>query len=259
MDDNPELLPASIDRQVVPSNEVLTEERESISPGRSLGYAALGLLYRSAQRANRRAARVTSSIDRLSRLAVAPLQPITDSSLFQPIRKQVDSLAARGQQELDRLIQDGQTGAKRSRQVSQQALNSVVGEVIGDISDNPNIQVLIQQQVEILAAETPTIPELDELVRKLADNYINYLNDHPEQVQNLLARQSVTLSTQIREELNERLVTADSLLEMLVRRLFRRTPRQELPGPPPDVKARATKAILDSDFPRMSAGRNVPY
>lgn len=258
MNNNPYLLPTSVDHSSDPSKEATQQESVDNSPGRSLRYAAFGLLYRSMKRANRRASMVSNNIDRLSRMAVAPLKPITDSSLFQPIRERVDSLAARGQQELDRIIQDGQIGEQRSRQISQQVLNTVVGEVIGDISRNPQIQVLIQQQVEILAEESPASPELDELVRKLADNYINYLNEHPEQVQNLIAGQSLSLTTQIREEVNERMVTGDSLLEMLARRLFRRPPREELPGPPPNVKARAAQAIMDSDFPRLSAGKNEP-
>jgi hypothetical protein len=221
-----------------------------------LRYATFGLLYRSTKTARRRASSVSKNVDRFSRIAIAPLQQIADSTLFQPIRKQVDSLAARGQQELDSIIRDGQIGEQRSRQTSQRVLNTVVGEVIGDISSNPQIGILIQQQVEILAEESPTLPELDELVRKLADNYINYLNEHPEQVQNLLARQSVSLSTQIREEMNVRMATGDSLLELLARRLFRRLPREELSGPPPEVKARAVQTSIGSNIPRLKAGQD---
>ncbi len=191
-------------------------------------------------------------------MAAAPLKPFADSSLLEPFREQLDYLAERGQREVDKLIQDGQIGEERSRQVSQQALNVVVGEVIGDISSNPQIQVLIQSQVEIMAAESPSSAQLDELVRKLADNYIDYLNQHPEQVQNLIAGQSLSLTTEIREEINERMVTGDSLLEMLARRLFRRPPREELPGPPPEVKARAAQVRIESDFPILNARQDEP-
>lgn len=240
MDERQNLLPASVDP---PDPEY---ERNSV--GAVMRHAALGILYRSMKRARRRADRVSGRVDRLSRMAVAPFKPLADSSLLQPVREQLDTLAERGQQELDKLILDGQMGEERSRQVTQQVLNKVVGEVIGDISSNPQIQVLIQSQVEIMATESPSSSQLDELVRKLADNYINYLNEHPEQVQNLLAGQSVSLSAQIREEINMRMVTGDSLLEMLARRLFRRPPREQLPIPPPEVSAQATQAITDADL-----------
>jgi len=255
MDDRQKLLPATTDPTDKPQNG---SEDQGRSAGAVLRYAAFGILYRSVKRAQRRAGRVSNRVDHLSRMAVAPLTPLANSSLFKPIREQVDILADRGQQELDRLIGDGQIGEERSRQVSQEVLNSVIGEVIGDISNNPQIQVLIQSQVEIMATESPSSPQLDELVRKLADNYINYLNEHPEQVQNLIAGQSLSLTAQIREEVNERMVTGDSLLEMLARRLFRRPPREELPGPAPEVKARAIQANIEGDFPRLQAGRNEP-
>lgn len=256
MDDMPDLLPASIDQRGDRSIAAPPDESDETSPGRTLGYAALGLFYRSMKRARRRATSVSNRLDRLSRIAVAPLQPITDSSLFQPIRKQVDSLAARGQQELDSLMRDGQIGEQRSRQITQKVLNTVVGGVIEDISSNPQIQILIQQQVEIMAEETPGSPQLDELVRKLADNYINYLNEHPEQVQNLVAGQSISLTAQIREEVNMRLVTGDSLLEMLARRMFRRPPRADLPGPPPEVKEANKQSIFESNLSELQPRQN---
>lgn len=258
MDERQNLLPASVDPPTESLRESSPPEVEGRSAGAALRYAAFGILYRSVKRAQRRAGRVSNRVDNLSRMAAAPLKPLANSSLFKPIREQVDTLAERGQQELDRLIRDGQIGEERSRQISQKALNTVVGEVIGDISSNPQIQVLIQSQVEIMAAQSPSSAQLDELVRKLADNYIDYLNEHPEQVQNLIAGQSLSLTTEIREELNERMVTGDSLLEMLARRLFRRPPREELPGPPPEVKARAAQVRIESDFPILKAGQDEP-
>lgn len=280
MDDNQNLLPASAGHPPDTSDESQSYDNGDLSVGSLLRYTAFGLLYRSAIRARRRVASVSGGIDRLSRLAVAPFRPLAESSMLQPLREQVDSLAARGQQELDRMIQDGQLGEQRSRQISEQVLNTVIGEVIGEISSNPQIQVLIQSQVELLAKESPSNPQLDVLVRKLAENYINYLNEHPEQVQSLIrnqgdvyinylnanpesvqtliAGQSLTLTAQIREEVNERMVTGDSLLEILARRLFRRQPREELPGPPPDVKARALQAFMESDLPRLQTGQNEP-
>jgi polyhydroxyalkanoate synthesis regulator phasin len=253
MDDRQKLLPATTDPTDKPQNGSEDQGRTAASV---LRYAAFGILYRSVKRAQRRAGRVSNRVDHLSRMAVAPLKPLANSSMFKPIREQVDILADRGQQELDRLIGDGQIGEERSRQVSQEVLNSVIGEVIGDISSNPQIQVLIQSQVEIMAAESPSSPQLDDLVRKLADNYINYLNEHPEQVQNLIAGQSLSLTAQIREEVNERMVTGDSLLEMLARRLFRRPPREELPSPPPEVKALVAQTSIESNYPILKAGQH---
>ena len=53
---------------------------------------------------------------------------------------------------------------------------------------------------------------------------------------------------EITDEVRERVVTADSALEALARRLFRRPPRAELPEPPPEVQARALAGTLAGRF-----------
>ena len=130
----------------------------------------------------------------------------------------------------------------------------------------------------MIAKESPSNPQMDELVRKLSDSYINYLQEHPEQiqtfvraqgdnyivylnqnpepVQELVAGQSMSLTSQILDEVNTLLVTIDSLLEMMTRRLFRRAPRDELPGPPHEVRARAVQYQMKSDIQGSGSSQN---
>ena len=75
-----------------------------------------------------------------------------------------------------------------------------------------------------------------------------YLNAHPEQVQNLVQGQTIGMTTEIMNEVRERAVTADSVVEMLVRRVLGRKQREQLPEPPPEVQRRAEVARLPSDF-----------
>lgn len=70
------------------------------------------------------------------------------------------------------------------------------------------------------------------------DEAINSLTHNPE-VQELVQTQSTSLANEMIEEVRERSVSADTLLEGLVRRLTRLTPRKQLPGPPSDVRQRA--------------------
>ena len=56
------------------------------------------------------------------------------------------------------------------------------------------------------------------------------------------------MTTEIMNEVRERAVTADSTIEMIVRRILGRKQREELPLPPPEVQRRADVARLPSDF-----------
>ena len=70
---------------------------------------------------------------------------------------------------------------------------------------------------------------------EIVDEFINRLADNPE-VQELVAQQSLSLAAGVRDEVRERTVTSDNVLEDIARRILRREPRPELPEPPPEVR-----------------------
>ena len=84
--------------------------------------------------------------------------------------------------------------------------------------------------------------EAQALIRSQGDVYIEYLNAHPTQVQTLLQGQSLSLASQVRDEIRERTVTADSLVDTVVRNILRLKPREALAPPPPEVQRRGVGA-----------------
>ncbi|GAB4405032.1 MAG: hypothetical protein OHK0052_27280 [Anaerolineales bacterium] len=72
------------------------------------------------------------------------------------------------------------------------------------------------------------------------DAYIVSLTNNPE-VRELVQTQSTSLANEAIEEVRERAVSADKLLEGMLRSLLRRTPRKFLPPPPVEVRESATK------------------
>ena len=70
---------------------------------------------------------------------------------------------------------------------------------------------------------------------ELVDEFIDQLAKNP-QLQSVITQQSIGVASDMRDEVRERTVTADNLMEGLVRRILRRTPRAELPGPSPEVQ-----------------------
>lgn len=85
---------------------------------------------------------------------------------------------------------------------------------------------------------------------KTNDMYLAYLAENPE-VRDLLQAQSTGLANEMVEEVRERSVSTDMLLEGKVRALLRRAPRTTLDAPPPVVRRRATtvRPPVSGDLP----------
>ena len=132
----------------------------------------------------------------------------------------------------------------------QKLVRKQVDAILPTLIKDPTIQLLIQEQANTYldSLSTTLNPKLQALIRQQGDDYITYLNANPEQVQNLVQGQTIGMTTEIMNEVRARAVTADSTLEMIVRRILGRKQREDLPLPPPEVQRRAEVARLPSDF-----------
>jgi hypothetical protein len=74
---------------------------------------------------------------------------------------------------------------------------------------------------------------------KTVDKYIEYLTTNPE-VQELVQQQSTGLANEVIEEVRERTVSIDNLLEGMARSVLRRMPRAVLPAPPETLRMSAS-------------------
>ena len=135
-----------------------------------------------------------------------------------------------------------------------QLVRDQVAAILPELMNDPAVQALIRAQAGAYIAYLQSDPEqVQPLIRQQGDIYIDYLNDHPAPVQTLVQGQSLSLAGQLRDEVRERTVTGDSLVDSVVRSILRLKPREELPPPPEDVQRRAESGRLTSDFIR---GRN---
>jgi hypothetical protein len=89
----------------------------------------------------------------LSRWLGAALQPILESPLAAPSRRQIDHLAARGQQEVQRWIERGRSEEQRSRAVASLAFDETVDAFLEYLTQNPEVKDLVQSQSTGLANE----------------------------------------------------------------------------------------------------------
>jgi hypothetical protein len=93
-----------------------------------------------------------------------------------------------------------------------------------------------------LAEDTRSRQFAQTALEKSVDKSIDYLTTN-EEIKELIETQSVSLAGEVVEEIRERAVSADILLERIVRMLLRLTPRTELPAPPTEVMEQARPFI----------------
>lgn len=123
--------------------------------------------------------------------------------------------------------------------------------VMPDLADDPAVQAVIRKQAGNYLFYLQSHPEqVEALIRTQGDTYIDYLNRHPDSVQSLIQGQSLGLAGQVMDGVRERTVTADTVAEMIARKLLRRAPRADLPMPPHEIMRRADSTVIPSDFIR---------
>ncbi len=133
-------------------------------------------------------------------------------------------------------------------QVIRAQVAALLPELLPELAEDAAIQQLIRTQAAAYLVYLNEHPdEVQALIRNQGDVYINYLNANPAQVQTLLQGQSLGLASQVRDEIRERTVTADGLVDAVVRNILRLPPREALAPPPPKVQRRAQSAHLPED------------
>ena len=128
-------------------------------------------------------------------------------------------------------------------------IRTQVSKILPELANSLEVQELIRTQAAHYLAYLQEHPEeLEPLIRSQGDTYIDYLNAYPSAVQTLVQGQSLSMAGQLRDEVRERTVTADSLADVVVRHLFRRKAPSEIPSPAPEIIQRAEYGRLPSDY-----------
>jgi hypothetical protein len=188
------------------------------------------------------------------------VRPVTESALLRPLRAPVEYLSARGEARFQQILEASRAERRRSRRLAEDVTGLLLEDIVSYAGDNPGVKALVDEQVERLLptlVNDPTIQQLlveqlgewisglstraetlDPLVREVGDRYVAYLNEHPDDVQNLVQGQAVGMASEVRDQVRKMTVTGDTVLETLARNLLRRTPRSDLPPPKTQLPSR---------------------
>ena len=90
------------------------------------------------------------------------------------------------------------------------------------------VQELADRYVEYIR-QNPDL--MNALVEEQADLYLEHLQENPELMQTIIQDQSLSMAGEMIDEVRERTVTIDALMERIARNVFRRQPRTALTSP----------------------------
>jgi len=155
--------PGSPDLAVTPLTE---SERDR------LRFALIGAIFTAQEQAGRglrQAGRASRLVGNLAELLVGP---VYNSRLLEPLRNQVDALAERGQQEVERWIDLGRYEDEAGRELARAAVSEQVDNAIEYLTANDEVQELVQSQSAGLVDEV--IEEARERTVS-ADNFLESL------------------------------------------------------------------------------------
>ena len=229
-----------------PRDEAKTLTGEEETAYDQLRYALVGFLYEAPETAARGVIRTAAMAESVGQTGERVFGPVLRSRLFGPARRRGQRLQARMELAVERWTDTGRIEEPTSRAMVQDLTPQLIDDVVTAFADNEAIQELIRTQAgDYLTYLNDSPEELDDLVQDVGDRYVKYLHDeNPDDVQDLIAGQTLGLTAEIADEVRERTVTADSVVEMFVRSLLRRPPRQDLPDPPPGVRRQAVAKPL---------------
>jgi hypothetical protein len=213
----------------------------------------IGMLFEAAETAARVVTVSASLPASIAGALWSTIQPVADSSLFRPFWAPIRAIATRGENNFQRYTQTGRFEEQRSHHMAAEVTGLLIEDMVSYAGQNPGVKALVDAQVGSLLptmVTDPTIQQLlveqlgtwmaglatrpetlDPLVREVGDRYIAYLNEHPDEVQNLVQGQAVGMAAEVRDNVRTVTVTGDTFLETVVRGVLRRAPREDLPPP----------------------------
>jgi hypothetical protein len=158
-----------------------------------LRYLTIGLLVRGEKAVARGVSRGFRLSANATGWALGTLNRLTDNRLVRPFRKRAERRLRAWEQETELVIREGRLEEQSGRWLAGQTVNEITDTIMDSLADNP---------------------ALDELI------------------QDMIGQQSVGLAGVVMDNTRQVTTGADYVIEGLIRRLLRRTPRQALPPSP---------------------------
>ena len=171
-----------------------TEERvHAESELDQMRYLLIGSLYQAQKYAAKGLRRGVQFTLRTTGAVLGTFYALTDNSILRPVRRPVDTALSTMARDADQVLRAGRYEEKQSKAVAQETMDELVDELIDYIAENPKVTKAIQE---------------------------------------IVGAQGVGMAQMAADDITEKTASGDDALEGFIRRLFRMTPRKDLPGSP---------------------------
>jgi len=158
-DDAPRRVAEAAIRQAAGQQQALDRR-----PFADLRYMTIGMLGGGLDRVQNGAGLVSEASDAVARAAGRIISPVWNSFLFAPLHRPLQQAEQAGENKVDAWIRRGRVEEVRSRALAEVSINNLVEESVTDITNNPQVQVLVQ---EIIASQsTSLVGEVIEEIRE---------------------------------------------------------------------------------------------
>ncbi len=154
-------------------------------------YLLVGMTLATQARLSQAVTTLRRGADTLGSAFEVVTSPLRTSRILSPARGGFEDLVEQGQSRVTRWREMGRAEEARGRMLAQNALDQLIDDTADAVTGDPRFEALIQK---------------------------------------VIAEQSMGLAAEAMEEVRERTITGDILLERPVRALLRRPPRESLPA-----------------------------
>jgi hypothetical protein len=130
-----------------------SSEQIETSPIALARFITIGAIFDAQERLERGVSQLGRAGYAANRLAIRASSPLRWIPGVRPLGRCIDRLAARGEQEVARLINLGRQEEQVSKEFAEQVIIDTVGEYIQYLADHPAVEELVEEQSTGLATE----------------------------------------------------------------------------------------------------------
>jgi hypothetical protein len=169
-------------------------------------YVLLGFALDTQSRLSRTMGSILRAGDRVVGTIDRAINPVLTSRALSPVRGPFESLVERGEAQVNHWRELGRAEEARSRALAQDAATQLIDTSVHTVGSDPRIQKIVQEIVQ---------------------------------------QQGMGMADEAIEEVRERTVTGDMLLERPVRSILRRRPRKSVPASPDLIRNLTKLSVKD--------------
>jgi len=169
-------------------------------------YVLLGFALETQSRLSRTVGAILRGGDRVVGTVDRVLDPVLTSRALSPVRGPFESLVERGQAQVNHWRELGRAEEARSRVLAQDAAKQLIDTSVHTVGSDPRVQKIVQE---------------------------------------IIQQQGMGMADEAIEEVRERTVTGDILLERPVRSVLRRQPRESVPASPDLIRNLTKLSVKD--------------